>query len=108
MSTHDEHIANILLYLDNELRGQELEYLLAHLGNCTDCRRLLEEERALSNLLHRTRPLYTAPESLRARIAAAAGQPQQQLAGTARLEYQGPRGNPGPFSHGRRADGSDD
>jgi anti-sigma factor RsiW len=74
MNAHDEHHANILLYLDNELRGQELEYLLAHLDTCADCRSLLEEERALSNLLHRTRPLYTAPESLRARIAAAAGQ----------------------------------
>jgi len=75
MNGHDEHRVNILLYLDNELRGQELEYLLAHLDNCADCRRLLEEERALSNLLHRTRPLYTAPEPLRARIAAAAGPP---------------------------------
>ena len=75
MSAHDEHRINIVLYLDNELRGQELEYLLAHLDNCADCRSLLEEERALSNLLHRTRPLYTAREPLRARIAAAAGQP---------------------------------
>jgi anti-sigma factor RsiW len=75
MSAHDEHHANILLYLDNELGGQELEYLLAHLDECADCRRLLEEERALSNLFHSTRPLYTAPEPLRARIAAIAGQP---------------------------------
>ena len=75
MNAHDEHHANILLYLDNELRGEELKYLLAHLDACADCRSLLEEERALSNLLHRTRPLYTASEPLRARIAAAAGQP---------------------------------
>jgi anti-sigma factor RsiW len=74
MSAHDEHIANILLYLDNELRGQDIEDFLAHLDNCPDCRRLLEEERALSDLFHRTRPLYTAPEPLRARIAAADGQ----------------------------------
>ena len=75
MNAHDEHRANILLYLDNELRGQDIEDFLAHLDNCADCRRLLEEERALSNLLHRTRPLYTAPEPLRARIAAIAEQP---------------------------------
>ncbi len=76
MNAHDEHRANILLYLDNELSGQDIEGFLAHLDNCADCRRLLEEERALSNLLHRTRPLYTAPEPLRTRIAAAAaGQP---------------------------------
>jgi mycothiol system anti-sigma-R factor len=75
MNAHDEHRANILPYLDNELRGQDAEDFLAHLDNCADCRRLLEEERALSNLLHRTRPLYTAPESLRARIAVATGQP---------------------------------
>jgi anti-sigma factor RsiW len=75
MNAHDEHRANILLYLDNELRGQDIEDFLVHLDNCADCRRLLEEERALSNLLHRTRPLYTAPEPLRARIAAIAEQP---------------------------------
>jgi anti-sigma factor RsiW len=75
MSAHDEHGVNILLYLDDELRGQDLEDFLAHLDNCADCRRLLEEEQALSNLLHRTRPLYTAPESLRARIASASGEP---------------------------------
>jgi mycothiol system anti-sigma-R factor len=75
MSGHDDHRDNILLYLDNELRGQDIEEFLAHLDNCAACRRLLEEERALSNLLHRTRPLYTAPESLRTRIAAIAGQP---------------------------------
>jgi anti-sigma factor RsiW len=75
MNAHDEHRTNILLYLDNELRGQDIEDFLAHLDSCADCRRLLEEERALSNLLHRTRPLYTAPEPLRARLAAVAGQP---------------------------------
>jgi anti-sigma factor RsiW len=75
MNAHDEHRANILLYLDNELRGQDIENFLAHLDNCADCRKLLAEERALSDLLHRTRPLYTAPESLRARIAVATGQP---------------------------------
>jgi anti-sigma factor RsiW len=75
MSAHYEHSVNILLYLDNELRGQDIEDFLAHLDNCADCRRLLEEERALSGLLHHTRPLYSAPEPLRARIAASAGQP---------------------------------
>jgi anti-sigma factor RsiW len=74
MNTHDEHRANILLYLDNELRGKDIEDFLAHLDNCADCRRALEEERALSNLLHRTRPLYMASEPLRDRIFAAAGQ----------------------------------
>jgi Putative zinc-finger len=34
MRAHDEHSANILLYLDNELRGQDIEDFLAHLDNC--------------------------------------------------------------------------
>ena len=75
MRTHDEHSVNVLLYLDNELRGQDLEDFLSHLTDCADCRKQLEEERALSNLLHETRPLYTAPEPLRVRIAASAKQP---------------------------------
>jgi anti-sigma factor RsiW len=98
MNAHDAHRLNILLYLDNELRGQELEYLLAHLDNCPDCRRHLDEERALSNLFHRTRPLYTAPEPLRARIAAAAGQsaafkdmPQRKHEHLLRFEWQNAR-----------------
>jgi mycothiol system anti-sigma-R factor len=67
----EEHGHNVLLYLDNELRGQELEDFRAHLSGCVACREQLEEEQAFSDLLHRSRPLYTAPDKLRARVIAA-------------------------------------
>jgi mycothiol system anti-sigma-R factor len=71
MNTCDEHSPNVLLYLDRELRGQELEGFRTHLANCVACGRQLEEEQELSDLLHRSRPLYTAPDKLRARVIAA-------------------------------------
>jgi anti-sigma factor RsiW len=44
------------------------------LGGCPDCKGHVEEEQALSQLLRRSRPLYTAPEGLRDRVVAAAAQ----------------------------------
>jgi anti-sigma factor RsiW len=74
MSRCDEHHVDILLYVDNALIGQKLEDFRAHLANCSDCQRCLEEERALSSLLRETRPLYLAPQALRTRIAAISAQ----------------------------------
>lgn len=74
MNRCDEHHTAILLYLDNTLTGEKIEDFRAHLANCSDCRESLEVERALSSLLRETRPLYLAPQSLRARMAATAGQ----------------------------------
>ena len=34
MNASNEHTRDVLLYLDNELRGQELEDFLAHLAGC--------------------------------------------------------------------------
>ena len=62
---------NRLRYLDDQLEGRELEEFRFHLSCCSDCRAHLEEEKALSRLLLRSRPLYLAPASLRARISAA-------------------------------------
>jgi len=70
MNVCDEQSSNILLYLDNELSGQELEDFRAHLAGCAACKAQLEEENELSALLHRARPLYSAPEELRARVSA--------------------------------------
>jgi mycothiol system anti-sigma-R factor len=70
MKACDEHSISVLLYLDGELSGQELEVFRLHLQTCTDCRLRLEEEESLSRLLHRTSPLYSAPDSLRMRITA--------------------------------------
>jgi len=72
MSRCEERTSDILLYLDNALTGQKLEDLHAHLAVCSNCRERLEEELALSSLLRDARPLYSAPQALRARLAAAA------------------------------------
>jgi anti-sigma factor RsiW len=74
MSHCDERSDDILLYLDNALTGQKLEDFRAHLACCSNCRERLEEELALSSLLHATRPLYLAPQALRARVAAGAAE----------------------------------
>jgi anti-sigma factor RsiW len=70
MSPCNEHSIGILRYLDNDLGGKELGEFRAHLKGCADCRALLEEEQELSHVLHRSRPLYTAPAALRARVSA--------------------------------------
>ena len=70
MSPCDEFSLKALSYLDDRLHGQELDAFRAHLEVCSNCRMSLETERALSQLLHRSRPLYSAPPALRARVAA--------------------------------------
>jgi mycothiol system anti-sigma-R factor len=72
MNHCDEHRADILLYLDDALNGRKLEDFRAHLARCPDCKAQLEEEQALSSLLRASRPLYPAPDDLRARVTAAA------------------------------------
>jgi len=66
----DDFAVGILRYLDNDLKGNELDEFRSHLPSCADCRKHLEEEEALSRLLHQTRPLYSAPAALRARVSA--------------------------------------
>jgi anti-sigma factor RsiW len=72
MNRCEERASDILLYLDNALTGQKLEDFRAHLAVCSNCGERLEEELALSSLLREARPLYLAPQALRARVAAAA------------------------------------
>jgi anti-sigma factor RsiW len=72
MSRCDERTSDILLYLDNALTGQKLVDFRTHLAVCSNCRERLEEEQSLSSLLREARPLYLAPQALRARVAAAA------------------------------------
>lgn len=64
----------ILLYLDNRLKGQELQDFRAHLSACDTCAARLEDEQALSQLLRQSRPLYSAPAALRARVSAGVAQ----------------------------------
>lgn len=70
MSSCDEVSLNALRYLDDLLQGQELHDFRAHLEVCPNCRASVETERALSRLLHRSRPLYSVPPAFRARVAA--------------------------------------
>jgi hypothetical protein len=60
------------LYLDKELSGPGLEDFRAHLLKCEGCRARLEADERLSTLLRRSRPLYSAHETLRERVQAAA------------------------------------
>jgi mycothiol system anti-sigma-R factor len=59
---------NILLYLDKSLCDSQLIKFRAHLEICEACRQVVEAEEELSHLLHRSRPLYSAPTTLRDRI----------------------------------------
>ena len=66
----DEYVIKALCFLNNGLKGHELEDFCAHVASCADCRFHLEAERATSQTLHRSRPLYSAPATLRARLSA--------------------------------------
>jgi len=76
MSSCDEYAIKTLLYLDKDLEGQELKDFLSHLDSCARCRSHLETERELSAILHRSRPLFSAPVALRDRVAAVIGKPK--------------------------------
>ena len=69
MSVRDDYRSMIPLFLDDELQGSELEDFGKHITGCAECREPLAHQQALSQLLHRTRPLYQAPEALRTRVA---------------------------------------
>jgi anti-sigma factor RsiW len=69
MNSCNEYAIKTLRYLENDLEGEELEDFLSHLDSCARCREQLEAEKELSAALHRSRPLYSAPFSLRDRLA---------------------------------------
>jgi anti-sigma factor RsiW len=69
MSACDDYRAMVPPFIDDELRGHELQDFKDHIAGCAECRQLLAEERALSQLLHRNRPLFHASENLRARVS---------------------------------------
>jgi mycothiol system anti-sigma-R factor len=64
----DDYTETIQLYLDRELSGRDLEDFQVHLKECEACRGELEAQEGLSVLLRRSRPLYSAPNALRARV----------------------------------------
>jgi len=78
--------ADVLRYLDNELGCQELETFREHLVSCPICQVRLEEERACSIVLSRSRPLYRAPEELRRQVSEILKRPR--AAGSAQGIYE--------------------
>jgi anti-sigma factor RsiW len=77
VNPRDDYLSMIPLFLDDELRGTELQDFQKHLTGCADCKELLAKEQALSELLHRTRPLYQASEVLRIRVSGIASSEAQ-------------------------------
>lgn len=69
---------NMLLYLDKELSVSQVIEFHAHIETCKACRQELEAEEELSRVLHRSRPLYSAPPTLRDRIRIATKEPSQK------------------------------
>lgn len=65
---HDDYSIMIQLFIDDELKGQEMEDLIFHLKDCFSCRGELEEEKAFSARVRDARPQVEAPPALRERI----------------------------------------
>lgn len=82
MATCVDYGAMVQLYLDDELTGSDQREFLAHLENCADCKRQLEELRTLSRRIRQARPQVSAPASLRKRILEQAAQPEKAGAST--------------------------
>jgi hypothetical protein len=74
MKSCDEYATKTLRYLDHDLQGVELKDFLTHLHSCDSCRAHVVAEKELSATLHRSRPLYSVPAALRARVSAAVEQ----------------------------------
>ena len=68
MKPCDENRLRITLFLDDELRDQELAAFESHLAVCPACQAALAEERRFLDDLHSARPLYSAPPDLRSRV----------------------------------------
>ncbi len=58
----------LMLYLDDELQGNERVEFETHLNNCEACRSLLESERRFLAAIRQSRPLHRASPALRIRI----------------------------------------
>jgi len=65
-----ECITCVDLYLDDELRGEELEIFNDHVSKCPSCRKHLEERRQFLESIRAARPSDVASPELRAKVAA--------------------------------------
>jgi anti-sigma factor RsiW len=68
MKSCDQNRLRITLYLDDELRDQELIAFESHVADCADCRAAIDQERRFLDDVRSARPLYSAPPELRSRV----------------------------------------
>src|ERR1700760_686160 len=70
MSCGESDHSRIDLYLDGELRDEELESFNSHLKGCSSCRNELTSRRRFLEQVRAARPLYAAPAEFREEMAA--------------------------------------
>jgi anti-sigma factor RsiW len=70
MSCCEESTSRIDLYLDDELRGDELDAFERHIKDCSSCRKELTERRRFLEQVRAARPLYAPSAKFRAEMAA--------------------------------------
>jgi anti-sigma factor (TIGR02949 family) len=70
MSNCNEYVIKTLRYLDSDLKEHELEDFYEHVECCAACRSHLNAERGVSQMLRRSRPLYSAPTALHEHVSA--------------------------------------
>lgn len=58
----------LLLFIDDELKGQEREDLICHLKDCASCQEELKEAKVFSARVRGARPKIEAPPALREKI----------------------------------------
>ena len=63
-------LAQIYLYLDDELQGGERDYVESHLADCPGCRAAFARESNLHQAICDCRPLYVSSPELRERVKA--------------------------------------
>jgi hypothetical protein len=69
MNLCEDCLSRIDFYLDDELRGEDLEIFNDHVDWCAPCRRQLAERRILLESVRASRPLYVASNEFRGRMA---------------------------------------
>ena len=74
MTTHEQFADQLALHALGSLEGSELDALIAHLDECVECRRELQELRGDMALLALSIPEVSPPASSRARLLGAIAQ----------------------------------
>ena len=78
MKNDDDYSIMIQLFIDDELKGQEREYLICHLKDCASCQEELEEAKVFSTRVRGARPKIEAPPALCKKILSQMSNPINQ------------------------------